>query len=230
MRRWIVAMVAVAFLAGGPALAGGKSCGKHGGDKGSNCPSQQLSAGGCGQAMKAGGCAQASACRGAMAKPRCGQAMGAGAGASCGSMAKCGSMANCRSMANCGSMASCGSWGNRTMPISYDRSNIWYRGPAPRATVADWACDNDRGEGHRAMRCGDRSSCGHAMNSCPEMESGRTDCKAGTGMTHGTGCPHARGRTAWKAGCSANTLAPKGGCCTTGTPKAGCCAGHGDKS
>jgi hypothetical protein len=208
-------MVAVAFLAGGPALAGGK---------GSNCPSQQMSAGGCSQAMKAGGCAQAAGCRGAMAKGSCGQAMGAGAGRSCGSMANCASMANCRSMANCGS---CGSG---TMPISYDRSNIWYRGPAPRATVADWACDNDRGDRHRAMRCGGRAGCGHAMQGRLEMESGRTDWKAGAGMTHGTGCPHARGRTAWKSGCSANTLAPKGGCCaTTAAPKGGCCPGRGDK-
>jgi hypothetical protein len=234
-------MVAVAFLTGGPALAGGKSGWKCGGTKKSNCASQQMSAGGCGQGaagcgsmMKAGCCGQAAAGCGSMMKAGCGQGaagcgsmMKAGCGqgaAGCGSMMKAGCSqamgAGGGAGRSCGSMANCSSCSSRTMRVSHDQSNIWYRGPAPRAGMAGRVFDGGRCGRHRAMSCGGKAGCGHAVNSGSKMGRGLTPWKAGAGMTCGTGCPHAAVRTAGKSGCSANTVTPKGGCC----------AGRGAKS
>jgi hypothetical protein len=209
MKRWIVALVAVAFLAGGPALAACKSGKKCGGASKSNCPSQQMSAGACGQAMKAGACGQAmkaGACGQAMKAGACGQSMGGG----------------CGNMMTCASMTACGSRGCRSVHSSQDPTNIWFRGPAPRASMANWACGSGRCGKHGAMRCAGKVGCAGMSSGCCEgasMDCGtksgcQTSWKAGAGMTCGTGCPHARGRTAWKSGCSANPVTPKGGCCS----------------
>jgi hypothetical protein len=253
MRHWIVAFVAVAFLAGGPALADCKSGGKCGGAKKSNCSSQQMSAGACGQAMKAGACGQAmkaGACGQAMKAGACGQAMKAGrcgqGPAGCASTMKprCGQAmpGGCGSAMACGPMAACGSRNGRVMHVSQDPSNIWFRGPAPRASIADWACGGRRCGNHGAMRCpgkagcrGMSSGCGAMSSGCGAMSSGcgamssgcgqgaamncggksecRTSWKAGAGMSCGTGGQSSHGRKAWKSGDDTNTVTPKGGCC-----------------
>jgi hypothetical protein len=238
MRRWIAVLSALAFLAAGPALAGGKSDGKCCGSKNSSSPSVQMSAGGCGHAMKAGACGQSAAgCASmmkagcpSMTKAGCGQAMGA----ACGSMMKAG----------CGQamMGACGgSCGGRTTQISHDPSNIWYRGPAPRATMANMFCDDHHRGGRRAMSCGGKADCGHAMKCGSEMECrsevkcgsemkcssemkcgsemscGQGGWKAGAGMKCGTSGTQTQCRSAWKAERPAENAAPKGACC----------AGHG---
>jgi hypothetical protein len=218
MRRWIVALLAVAFFAAGPALAGGKAGGMCGGKKRCATSSQQMSAGGCSHVMKGAGCGQQEARCVSITKSGCGKGA-----AGCASMMQSG--CGKQGMA-CGSMGSCGGpCGGRAMHISHDPSNIWYRGPAPRATVADWMCEGGRCDGPRGMscrempRCGERAmgSCREEMGACSErMECSQTAWKAAAGTKCDTGCPHARGRTAWKSGCGVEVCAPKAGCCSKG--------------
>jgi hypothetical protein len=221
MRRWIVALVAVAFLAGGPALATCKAGGKCPGANRSNCPSQQMSASGCGQTMKAGGCVQAMRAGGcAQGAAGCGSTMKAGCGRAMDG--------GCGKMAACGSMATCGSRGSRGGPISQDPSNIWFRGPAPHSSVAAWACDGHRCGKHGAMRCGGKAECRGMSSGCCQgasMSCGtkagcQTSWKAGAGMPGDAGCQAAPGRKACKSGDNSST----------GSPKGGCCAGHHKKA
>jgi hypothetical protein len=232
MKRWIVAIVAVAFLMGGPALA---NCGKCGGAAKAGCGAPQAKAGGCGQEMKAGGCGQE------MKAGGCGQGMEPG----CGMQMKV-KMDGCGKgmMPGCGmemGAGACGSCGHGT-PVSQDPSNIWFRGHISQESVFGGHCDKHGARrirciimkdgagmpdcsqmmmmGHGAAMggggmkgCGDMKGCGEMMGH-GEAHGGPGNWKSHAGMTCGTGCPHAQGSTAWKTGCSANTIVPKGqGCC-----------------
>jgi hypothetical protein len=203
MKRWIVALVAVAFLAGGPALANCNPGGKCGGAAKGACSSSKA---GCEKAMKAGqamgaGCEkamQAGCCKGMMAGG-CGKAMMA---RSCGKAMSCGSMANC----GMGEREGC------CLPVSHDPSNVWYRGPAPRETLLGECCegrDHHREHARRHEGCGSKMECGAKMGA--GMNCGSKPC--GAGMSGEKACPHAWGQTAWKAHCGANTTSAKSGSC-----------------
>jgi hypothetical protein len=221
-KRWIVALVAVAFLAGGPALAACKSGAKCATAGKTGCSMQAAPAAPCGQAKA--GCPGAAMERCSKGASACGQ----GAGMSCG-----------KGMA-CKPMAKCGSGCDNFTHMSHDPSSIWYRGPKPAATLLDWACcDKHHGRkpacGMRGgmpecgapakcgsgapcgkqMSCGSPAACGGAMKCSSKADCGKgmscgTPASCGQAMDCGKGgkcgdaCPHARGRTAWKSGCGAN--------------------------